>query len=75
MTMRRMSEILRDQKPLVLPPTAVVKEACRQMRDRRVGAVLVAGDDLKLLGIFTGRDAVCRMLAEGRDWGRPASPR
>ncbi len=69
MTMRRMSEILRDQKPLVLPPTAVVKEACRQMRDRRVGAVLVAGDDLKLLGIFTGRDAVCRMLAEGRDSG------
>lgn len=37
------------------------------MRDRRVGAVLVTGDDRRLLGIFTGRDAVCRVLAEGKD--------
>jgi CBS domain-containing protein len=36
------------------------------MRERRVGAVLVAEGDRPLVGIFTGRDAVCRVLAEGR---------
>src|SRR6185437_7337694 len=64
---RRMGDIVRDQKPVILPPSATVMEACCQMRDRRVGAVLVAEEDRKLLGIFTGRDAVCRVLAEARD--------
>jgi len=36
------------------------------MRDRRVGAVLVTEADRRLLGIFTGRDAVHRVLAEGK---------
>jgi CBS domain-containing protein len=36
------------------------------MRDRRVGAVLVTEADERLLGIFTGRDAVHRVLAEGK---------
>ena len=31
------------------------------------GSVLVTGDTGRLVGIFTGRDAVCRFLAEGRD--------
>jgi len=34
------------------------------MRDRKVGAVIV-GEAERLLGIFTGRDAVCRVLATG----------
>jgi CBS domain-containing protein len=37
------------------------------MRDRRVGAVLVTDGDRRLVGIFTGRDAVHRVLAEGRN--------
>ena len=36
------------------------------MRDRRVGAVLVTEGDRCLVGIFTGRDAVHRVLAEGK---------
>jgi CBS domain-containing protein len=36
------------------------------MRNRRVGAVLVTEDDQRLVGIFTGRDAVHRVLAEGK---------
>jgi CBS domain-containing protein len=36
------------------------------MRDHRVGAVLVIKDDRRLVGIFTGRDAVHRVLAEGK---------
>jgi CBS domain-containing protein len=65
--MRKMADLVRHQDPLMLPPTASVHEACRRMRDRRVGAVLVvAEDDNHLLGIFTGRDAVHRVLAEGK---------
>jgi CBS domain-containing protein len=67
MTTRRMSEIVRNQSPLTLPTGATVKEACEGMRDRSVGAVLVTDKDFHLLGIFTGRDAVSRVLAEGRD--------
>jgi CBS domain-containing protein len=65
--MRKMADLVRHQDPLVLPPGASVREACRRMRERRVGAVLVVGgDDNRLVGIFTGRDAVHRVLAEGK---------
>ena len=37
------------------------------MRERKVGAVLVTDEDRLLLGIFTGRDAIGRVLAEGMD--------
>jgi hypothetical protein len=40
------------------------------MRDRRIGAVLVTEGDHRLLGIFTGRDAVHRVLAEGKSAAR-----
>lgn len=64
--MRKISDIVRNQSPVTLAPAATVKEACRCMRDRRVGAVLVTDGDQRLLGIFTGRDAVHRVLAEGK---------
>src|ERR1051325_9379895 len=66
-SMRTISDLVRDQRPLILPPDASVIEAARQMRERRVGAVLVPADDARLVGIFPGRDAVDRVLAEGRD--------
>ena len=64
--MRHLSEIARHQKPLTLRPSASVKHACELMRDQRVGAVLVIDAENHLVGIFTGRDAVGRVLAEGR---------
>ena len=64
--MRKMADIVRNQDPVMLPPNATVKEACRVMRDRRVGAVLITDGDRGLVGIFTGRDAVHRVLAEGK---------
>ena len=70
MAQRLMADNVRNQAPLELPPETSVQDACRQMRERRVGAVLVADKGRRLLGIFTGRDAVGRVLAEGRD---PAS--
>jgi CBS domain-containing protein len=67
-----MSEIVHHRKPVTLPPSATVKEACCAMRERHVGAVLVIEGDRKLVGIFTGRDAVCRVLAEGKDPAKTA---
>jgi CBS domain-containing protein len=64
--MRTMSDLVRNQNPLILPPGATVLDAARQMRERNVGAVLVAEGDGRLVGIFTGRDAVNRVLAEGK---------
>ena len=69
MTNRSMSEILRRQVPLILPPEASMREACAAMATRGVGAVLVVRGG-RLAGIFTGRDAV-RVLADGVD---PATP-
>ena len=65
--MRTMADLVHDQNPLMLPPGTTVKEAAEHMRGRRVGAVLVTGPDRRLVGIFTGRDAVCRVLADGRN--------
>ncbi|MBI3196097.1 MAG: CBS domain-containing protein [Rhodospirillales bacterium] len=65
--MRQLRDIVWDHKPVVLPPSATVKEACRAMRERRVGSVVVAKEGGRLAGIFTGRDAVCRVLAAGKD--------
>ena len=65
--MRKLQDIAWEQQPVMLPPEATVMEACRAMRDRRVGSVVVADADARLKGIFTGRDAVCRVLAIGKD--------
>jgi hypothetical protein len=38
---REMAEIIRNRKPLTLPATATVQEACRHMHNSQSGAVLV----------------------------------
>ena len=63
MTNRCLAYIVKNQDPLTLPPEATVQLACQRMWERRVGAVLITANG-KLIGIFTGRDAV-RTLAEG----------
>ncbi len=64
--MRELSDIILNQDPLILPRTTTVQAACRQMCDRHAGSVLVTDEDGRLAGIFTGRDAVSRVLAAGR---------
>jgi CBS domain-containing protein len=68
--MRKMSDIVKSQDPITLPPNTTVREACRCMRDRGVGAILVTEGDRRLVGIFTGRDAVHRVLADGKSAAR-----
>lgn len=68
---RPVSELLRGQTgPLTLPPGTTVREACQRMRECSVDAVLVTDGPGALLGVFTGRDAVRRVLAAVRDAGR-----
>lgn len=66
-TMRKLSDVTLDQNPLVLKSSTPVIEACRRMGDRHAGSVAVVDEAGRLVGIFTGRDAVSRVLAEGRD--------
>ena len=58
---------LMDPRRLILVPGSMtVREAAKLMKSKRYGAVLVTeGDDL--LGIFTERDAVFRVIAAGLD--------
>jgi CBS domain-containing protein len=66
MNRRIIPEVVHDQDLLHLSPAATVREAARAMRQRHVGAVLVVSGD-RLEGIFTERDMVNRVVAEGLD--------
>jgi CBS domain-containing protein len=68
MTNRELTYIVKNQQPLLMQADATVREACRQMRERASGSTLVVDSGQRLIGIFTGRDAV-RLLAKGNDAG------
>ena len=61
---RKLADIVKDQKLLMLADRETAQQACRCMWECRTGSVLVIDDQQRLTGIFTGRDAV-RTLAEG----------
>ena len=63
---RTISEIIENQQLLALPSTTSVSEAAERMRRQKVGAVAVVADG-RLVGVFTERDALFRVVAEGRD--------
>jgi len=63
--------IMERRKFVTVPPTASVREASEIMARKQVGAVLVVEDE-RLLGIFSERDAVFRVIARGLD---PATTR
>jgi CBS domain-containing protein len=67
MTNRSLGEIIKRQRPVTLPISATVQKACQMMRERRIGAILVTGGGGQLVGIFTGRDAVGRVVSEALD--------
>lgn len=57
-------EVMDPSKLLKASPTTTVLEAARRMEAKTVGAVLVV-ERGRLLGIFTERDAVFRVIARG----------
>lgn len=58
--------IIEGQELVTSPGDATVDEAARLMKNAEVGAVMVV-EEGKLLGIFTERDALFRVIAERRD--------
>jgi CBS domain-containing protein len=68
---RPVRTIIEDQKPVTARADTTVAAAARLMKEGRVGALLVISDG-RLAGIFTERDALFRVIAEGRD---PAATR
>ncbi len=66
MARRLIPDVVHDQDVLALSPETSVREAARRMADRRIGAVLV-NDGNRLVGIFTERDVMTRVVAAGLD--------
>ena len=58
--------IMEQKKFLTAPPETTVSHAARLMADKNVGAIMVVENE-RLIGIFSERDAVFRVIAQGRD--------
>ena len=62
---RQIRTIIEHQAPVTANPEMSVAAASRLMKSKRIGALLIV-DDGHLAGIFTERDALFRVIAEGR---------
>ena len=63
---RTIKSIMEPGKFLTAPPGTTVSQAARLMAAKNTGAVLVV-DEGGLVGIFTERDVVFRVIAQGLD--------
>ena len=63
---QQIRSVMEHKKLLTAPPDTTVSSAAKLMESRKVGAVMVV-EHRKLVGIFTERDAVFRVLAHGRN--------
>ena len=63
---QRIRSVMEREKILTAPPETTVSQAAKLMAKNNVGAVMVVENEL-LVGIFTERDAVFRVIARGRD--------
>ena len=66
MAYRTVRDIIADQKPVTAHSSMTVREAANIMKQRRIGAMMVV-ENHQLVGVFTERDALIRIVAEGRD--------
>lgn len=66
MSERTIRTIIEGQQLLTAPSSITAGEAAKLMRQRRVGAMMVV-EEGRLVGVFTERDALFRVVAEGRD--------
>lgn len=62
---RPIRTIIEDQKPVTATADMTVAQASRLMKHKSIGAILVL-ENGRLAGIFTERDALFRVIAEGR---------
>ena len=63
---RPVRSIIEDQKPVTASADTTVAAAARLMKEHGIGALLVLQEG-RLAGIFTERDALFRVIGEGRD--------
>src|SRR3989304_3280215 len=59
--------LLAPSEPICLPATATVHEAITKMLANRRAAVVIVDGDGRLIGIFTGRDVLTRVVGQSRD--------
>jgi len=64
--MKKLHEIMREGFLFAVRTDASVSEAVRTMSERNVGIVVVLDDD-RLVGVFSERDAVRRVMDKGLD--------
>jgi CBS domain-containing protein len=63
---------LHPTPPLQVGPTCTIAEAVGLMRQEEVGCVLVCEGE-RVVGIFTDRDLMCRVLAAGKPLTLPVA--
>ncbi len=66
MAQRPIRSIVEQREVVTAPEDMTVSEAARVMRDKKAGAMQIVREG-SLVGIFTERDALFRVVAEGRD--------
>lgn len=66
MPTRQIRDIICKQKILSVSPTITVREAVKKMAAAHVGTILIIENN-QLIGIFTERDALNRVLSNNRD--------
>ena len=59
--------VIRDRQPYSLRESASVQEAAEFMASRNIGAVCIVDESGKLLGVFSERDVVKRVVLQHRD--------
>ena len=59
--------LLAPSEPIRLPPEAPVAEAVKRMVDNHRAGVVVVDGTGRLIGIFTERDLLMRVIRQGRD--------
>ena len=70
---RTVRSVIEGQNLLTAPPETTVSDAAGLMKLSKVGAIMVVARG-KVAGIFTERDALFRVIAEGRDPRATPSP-
>lgn len=67
MAQRSIRNLIARQEILTARADSTIAVVAGLMKKSVVGAIMVIGNDGRLMGIFTERDALFRVLAEGRD--------
>jgi|SRR5689334_6249706 len=65
---RLVREVMQRRNLLKAPPQTLVSKAAKLMAKKNVGAIMIVEGD-HLVGIFTERDVVFRVVAQGLDAG------